>query len=134
MKLVDIKKQLIDAYFTSAGEGVTEAQLEEFIAELLTIIDQPTLLEDLTQDPQELEDPTLAYRAMMKDDCSLGYILDEDQAMYVVVRSGKKFASVNLTSPNRALRGCTLREVREAFLQASEHSASIIFKVKAIRA
>ena len=133
MKLVDIKKQLIDAYFTSAGEGITESQLEEFIVELLAIIERPALLEDLMEAPHELEDPTLAYRAMMKDDCSLGYILDEDQAMYVVVRSGKKFASVNLTSPNRALRGCTLREVREAFLQAPEHSASIVFKVKAVR-
>ena len=133
MKLADIKRQLIDAYFTAAGEGVTEAQLDEFTGELLKLVEAESLLETLTDDLVEHEDPTLAYRALMKDDCSLGYVLDEDQALYVVARHGKKFAAVNLTSPNRAVRPCTLREVREAFLQAPEHSSAAMFKVKAVR-
>lgn len=134
MKLADIKKQLIDAYFTASGEGVTEQQLDEFIGELLKVIGTEDLQEDLETDLVEHEDPTIAYRALMKDDCSLGYVLDEDQALYIVARNGKKFSSVNLTSPNRAVRPCTLREVREAFLQAPEHSDNALFKVKAIRA
>jgi hypothetical protein len=133
LKLADIKRQLIDAYFTAAGEGVTEAQLEAFTGELLKLVNAEDHQEALETDLAEHEDPTLAYRALMKDDCSLGYVLDEDQALYVVARHGKKFSSVNLTSPNRAVRPCTLREVREAFLQAPEHSASALFKVKAIR-
>lgn len=133
MKLADIKRQLIDAYFTATGEGVTEAQLDEFTGELLKLVEAESLLETLTDDLIEHEDPTLAYRALMKDDCSLGYVLDEDQTLYVVARHGKKFAAVNLTSPNRAVRPCTLREVREAFLQAPEHSSAAMFKVKAVR-
>lgn len=134
MKLADIKQRLIDAYFTSAGQGVTEAQLDEFTSELFRLINAEELQAKLESDLIEHEDPTLAYRALMKDDCSLGYVLDEDQALYVVARRGKKFAAVNLTSPNRAIRPCTLREVRDAFLQAPEHSDSAIFKVKAVRA
>lgn len=134
MKLADIKRQLIDAYFTAAGEGVTELQLEAFTSELLKLISSEEHQDALQEGLIEHEDPTLAYRALMKDDCSLGYVLDEDQALYVVARRGKKFAAVNLTSPNRAVRPCTLREVREAFLQAPEHSSSAVFKVKAVRA
>lgn len=133
MKLADIKRQLIDAYFTASGEGVTEAQLEEFTSELLKLVNADDHQATLEIDLIEHEDPTLAYRALMKDDCSLGYVLDEDQVLYVVARQGKKFSAVNLTSPNRAVRPCTLREVREAFLQAPEHSSSAMFKVKAIR-
>lgn len=133
MKLADIKRQLIDAYFTASGEGVTEAQLDTFTNELLKLVSAESYQDQLESDLVEHEDPTLAYRALMKDDCSLGYVLDEDQALYIVARHGKKFSSVNLTSPNRAVRPCTLREVREAFLQAPEHSAGALFKVKAIR-
>lgn len=133
MKLADIKRQMIDAYFTASGEGVTEAQLETFTGELLKLVNAEDYQSVLETELVEHEDPTLAYRALMKDDCSLGYVLDEDQALYVVARHGKKFSSVNLTSPNRTIRPCTLREVREAFLQAPEHSTSAMFKVKAIR-
>ena len=133
MKLADIKRQLIDAYFTASGEGVTEAQLEAFTGELLKLISADDHQAALESDLIEHEDPTLAYRALMKDDCSLGYVLDEDQVLYVVARQGKKFSAVNLTSPNRAVRPCTLREVREAFLQAPEHSDVAVFKVKSIR-
>lgn len=133
MKLVDIKQQLIAAYFTSVGEGITEDQLDNFATELLTLVNAEAMQLDLTSNLVEHEDPTLAYRALMKDDCSFGYVLDEDHALYLVARYGKKFSSVNLTSPNRAVRPCTLREVREAFLQAPEHSTDVIFKVKAVR-
>lgn len=133
MKLADIKRQLIDAYFTAAGEGVTESQLDEFVLELLKVVKAEEQQDTLQADLIEHEDSTLAYRALMKDDCSLGYVLDEDQALYVVARRGKQFAAVNLTSPNRTVRPCTLREVREAFLQAPEHSASAMFKVKTVR-
>lgn len=134
MKLADIKQRMIDAYFTSAGQGVTEGQLDEFINELLKLVNAEELQALLESDLNEHEDPTLAYRALMRDDCSLGYVLDEEEALYIVARHGKKFAAVNLTSPNRAVRPCTLREVREAFLQAPEHSGSAVFKVKAVRA
>lgn len=134
MKLADIKQRMIDAYFTSAGQGVTEEQLEQFTSELLKLVNAEELQSLLENDLSEHGDPTLAYRALMKDDCSFGYVLDEEEALYVVARHGKKFAAVNLTSPNRAVRPCSLREVREAFLQAPEHSSSVIFKVKAVRA
>lgn len=133
MKLADIKKQLIDAYFTAAGKGVTEAELDEYTSELLKLVEAEEQQSALESGFVEHEDPTLAYRALMKDDCSLGYVLDEDQALYIVARHGKKFSSVNLTSPNKAIRPCTLREVREAFLQAPEHSSAAMFKVKAVR-
>lgn len=133
MKLADIKQKLIEAYFTSAGEGVTEVELEAYTAEALKLLNADSYQSALETDLVEHEDPTLAYRALMKGDCSLGYVLDEDQALYVVARNGKKFSSVNLTSPNKAVRLCTLREIREAFLQAPEHSAGAMFKVKAVR-
>lgn len=134
MKLADIKRRLIDAYFTSSGEGVTEAQLDSFTTELLKVVSAESLQDELQDNLVEHDDPTSAYRALMKHDCSYGIVLDEGDALYLVARYGKKFAAVNLTSPNRAVRPSTLREVREAFLQAPDHSMNAVFKVKAIKA
>ena len=122
MKLADIKRQIIDAYFSSTGEGVSEAQLETFTDELLTIVNGEDVF--TAEELIEHEDPTIAYRSLMKEDVAVGYAMDSDTALYAVV---------NLTSPNKAVRSSSLREVREAFLQAPEHNSASIFKVKTAR-
>ena len=131
MKLVDIKKQLIDAYFSSQGTGLSEEVVERYAQELLELLKIEPSLDELNDELQEIEDPTSAYRKLMKEDIAIGYVSDEAEALYVVARRGKKFASVNLTSPSKTVRQCSLREIREAFLEAAERQA--LFKVSAIR-
>lgn len=128
MKLAVIKARLIEAYFSAAGQGVDEEHVSDYSGALLKLVESKGRVDIPTFD--EHEDATLAYRALTKGDEAVAYVLDEDgQALYVMARSGKRFASVNLTSPSRAERPCTLREVREAFNQAAELGSSVVFKV-----
>jgi hypothetical protein len=133
MKLIDIKQRLLTTYFSSAnGDGLLEAQaIIDFTDDLLSIVEIQR--HDMADDLREYDDSTLAYRALTREDVALGYIVEDEQALYMVSRNGKRFAAVNLTSPTKAVRTCTLREVRDAFLQAHNHNPNVTFKVKATR-
>lgn len=127
MLLSEIKHRLIEAFFTSKGEGVHEDQLNEIIASLASV-----LSEDMTQLTElvanEHDDPIKAYRDLSKGKRSYGYICDGQNVLYVMARTGKKLSCVNLTAPTRVERGCTFREVKEAFTQAAELDGEITFR------
>ena len=135
MKLADIKIRIIQAYFVAEGVGISEELIvEQYVPKLFESIES-NFPEDSIEDFKDFDDATLAYRYLNKEDLSIAYVIDEStsDAIYMVVRSGRKFSSCNLTSPQKTIRPCTLREVREALLQVQDASDSITFKVKSIR-
>lgn len=128
MKLTDIKSRIVDAFFTSKGEGISEAQVTSVITSLGTNV----LKEDMTKLTElvmsEHEDPIKAYRELSKGKQSCGYICDGQNVLYVMTRNGKALSCINLTAPTRVERGCTFREVKEAFTQAVDLDGDITFK------
>ena len=135
MKLADIKIRIIQAYFVAEGAGISEELIiEQYVPKLFESIESK-FPQDSIEDFKDFDDATLAYRYLNKEDLSVAYVIDEStsDAIYMVVRSGRKFSSCNLTSPQKTIRPCTLREVREALLQVQDASDSITFKVKSVR-
>ena len=137
MKLADIKTRIIKAYFIAEGTGISEDFIiEQYATKLFQSIDSSVIpIIESIEEFKLFDDATLAYRFLNKEDSSIAYVIDESSsdAIYMVVRTGKKFSSCNLTSPQKTIRPCTLREVREALLQVAEVLDSVTFKVKSIR-
>jgi hypothetical protein len=120
---------MVEAYFSAKGAGVPLAELNALATRLGSMVelDLSMLLE---QPEQEFDEVTPAYRTLAKGDASIGYVTDAESLLFVTVRNGRKLACVNLTSPNRVERFCTLREVKDAFAEAEElDSGSVGFKV-----
>lgn len=127
MKLTEIKSRLIEAFFSSKGDGLSESELTPTVQSLAKLIelDPADLLESADQ---EFDDSLTSYRQLSKGDAAMGYICEGNNVLFVMVRKGKNLACINLTAPNKVERHCTFRDVREAFNEASELDGNVVFK------
>jgi hypothetical protein len=128
LKLAEIKSRIISAFFTSRGEGISELQVSQVISSLGANVlkEDITMLTELVM--REHDDPITAYRELSKGKQACGYICDGQNVLYVMARNGKALSCINLTAPTRVERGCTFREVKEAFSQACDLDCDISFK------
>ena len=127
MKLTEIKSRLIEAFFSSKGDGLSESELAPTVQSLAKLIelDPADLLESADQ---EFDDSLTSYRQLSKGDAAMGYICEGNNVLFVMVRKGKNLACIRLTARNKVERHCTFRDVREAFNEASELDGNVVFK------
>lgn len=128
MKLAEIKSRMIDAFFTSKGEGVGEDQLDGIISSLGSNVLKEDASPLVGAVMAEHEDPLAAYRELSKGKMSCGCVCEDGNMLYVMVRNGKQLACINLTAPTRVERGCTFREVKEVFTQAADLDSSVTYR------
>lgn len=123
MRLQDIKRRMVSEFFTSSGNGCSEAMLQEEFAPAFELLQ----LANVSGDDYDHDTGLLAYKDLTKGTVAFAAILEGSDVLYACARNGKRLSCINFTSPTRTPRFCTLREVKEAFLEAEDRGAS--FKV-----
>lgn len=128
VKLSDIKFKMVEAFFSAKGdsEGIKESSLSNTVESLSKLISLDTSLL-LSSPHSEYTEPLLAYRDLSKGDYCLGYICEDDNILYVVLRKNKYLACINLAAPIKIERYCSFRDVKEVFNEA-ESLDNITFK------
>lgn len=126
MKLLDIKRQLVEAYFKQGAEGIPEGEVLGKLKELCELLgaDYDSLAEAA---PTLTEDTITSYRGLAAGSQSYGYMTDGAQALYLVARKGKSLGCINLTAPTQEPRFTTWTAVKEAYNASSDLEGSIAF-------
>ncbi len=126
MKLQDIKRQLVEAYFKQGAEGIPEAAVLGKLQELCALLE--AAYEGLAAcAPILTEDTTQSYRGLAAGSQSYGYMVDGDQALYIVARKGKTLGCINLTAPTQEPRFTTWTAIKEAYNASADLEGSIAF-------
>ena len=124
MRLIEIKARLISEFFSSEGQGCDEEHLFEKMQPAFELVS----LKVDDEQVNEFEDSSKAYQSLSKSICSVGMIIEDGQVLYACARRGKQAASINFTSPTQTPRFCSLREIRDAFKEATSRDQGAIFK------
>jgi hypothetical protein len=126
LKLLDIKRQLVEAYFKQGAEGIPEAQVLGKLKELCELLEAD--YEGLAAcAPILTEDTTVSYRGLAAGSQAYGYMTEGDQALYLVARKGKMLGCINLTAPTQEPRFTTWTAIKEAYNSSADLEGNIGF-------
>jgi hypothetical protein len=126
LKLLDIKQQLVEAYFKQGAAGIPEEQVLGKLKELCELLSAD--YEGLAASaPLLTEDTVASYRGLAAGSQSYGYMSDGSQALYIVARKGKKLGCINLTAPTQEPRFTTWTSIKEAYNSSADLDGSIAF-------
>lgn len=132
MKLLDIKRQFVEAYFKQGAEGIPEAEVMAKLKELCELLGAD--YEGLASAaPVLLEDATASYRGLAAGSQSFGYMSDGAQALFIVARKGKSLGCINLTAPTQEPRFTTWTAIKEAYNASADLDGDIVFNTGYIK-
>jgi len=126
VKLLDIKRKLVEAYFKQGAEGIPESLIMDKLKVLCELLGAD--YEGLSSSASRLtEDVTGSYRGLANGSQSYGYMTDGNQALFIVARKGKSLGCINLTAPTQEPRFTTWTAIKEAYNASVELDGSITF-------